>query len=45
MADYPQFLPLPTIHLNGSGRAHLIQGYLNSHRTALAARAALADVE
>lgn len=38
-------IPLPAIHLNGSGRALLSQGYSHAHRTALAARAALADAE
>lgn len=45
MPDLTSSFPLPAIHLNGSGRALLTQGYSHAHRTALAARAALADAE
>lgn len=45
MPDPTPSFPFPTIHLNGSGRALLTQGYSNALRTAQAARSALAEVE
>lgn len=37
--------PLPRIHLNGTGRAMLIEGYMKAHDTVEAAETALAEIE
>jgi hypothetical protein len=45
MATSTPTAPLPTIHLNGSGRDRLIAGYTQAWRAMQKAREALADVE